>query len=213
MGRIRTSLNSCGRIRLDVSHCLPLLGRFASRQDSLLCAKHLFVGATIGCAARFGRRVPDRRGLGRRDSDCLMRFWAACGLALGPGLRESAARAPRPNKKPPRQGQHGSSRDEGIEHRVGRRIVARRLPPRKLNKAVPMPPIRLSDSELDAVMAAARPLPVARRDAFLQAVAAELQGRQIGPDLVHRICAEVQREYFDPPDLAMGTHGRASKYR
>jgi hypothetical protein len=32
-----------------------------------------------------------------------------------------------------------------------------------------MPLIRLSDSELDAVFAAARPLPVERRDAFLQA--------------------------------------------
>jgi hypothetical protein len=39
-----------------------------------------------------------------------------------------------------------------------------------------MPPIRLSDSELDAVMAAARPLAVERRDAFLQAVAGALQG-------------------------------------
>jgi hypothetical protein len=34
-----------------------------------------------------------------------------------------------------------------------------------------MPPIRLSDSELDAEMAAARPLDIAMRDAFLQRVA------------------------------------------
>ena len=34
-----------------------------------------------------------------------------------------------------------------------------------------MPPIRLSDSELDAVMAAARPLPIHLRDPFLHAVA------------------------------------------
>ena len=33
-----------------------------------------------------------------------------------------------------------------------------------------MPPIRLSNSELDAVMAAARPLPVYLRDPFLHAV-------------------------------------------
>ena len=39
-----------------------------------------------------------------------------------------------------------------------------------------MPPIRLSDSELDAVMAAARPLAVERRDALLQAVVGALQG-------------------------------------
>jgi hypothetical protein len=65
-----------------------------------------------------------------------------------------------------------------------------------------MPPIRLSDVELDAVMAAARPLPVERRDAFLQAVAAELRGREVGPGIVHRICAETQRAFFDPPDLS-----------
>jgi hypothetical protein len=72
-------------------------------------------------------------------------------------------------------------------------------------------PLRLSDDELTAVMAAARPLPVERRDAFLQEVAAELRGREIGPGMVHRVCAETQRRFFDPPDL-----GRASgsgKYR
>jgi hypothetical protein len=39
-----------------------------------------------------------------------------------------------------------------------------------------MPPIRLPDSELDAVFTAARPLPVERRDAFLQDVATLLRG-------------------------------------
>jgi hypothetical protein len=73
-----------------------------------------------------------------------------------------------------------------------------------------MPPIRLSDSELDAVMAAARPIPIERRDAFLQQVAAELRGREIGPGLVHRICAEVQREHFDPP---LETRSGTGKYR
>jgi hypothetical protein len=63
--------------------------------------------------------------------------------------------------------------------------------------------LRLSDSELDAVMAAARPLPVERRDAFLQAVAGALQGcRELGPGVVHRICVTAQREFFDPPDLS-----------
>jgi hypothetical protein len=73
-------------------------------------------------------------------------------------------------------------------------------------------PLRLSDDELTAVMAAARPLPVERRDAFLQEVAAELgHCNEIGPGVVHRVCAETQRRFFDPPDL-----GRASglgKYR
>jgi len=77
-----------------------------------------------------------------------------------------------------------------------------------------MPPIRLSDSELDAVMSAARPLAVERRDEFLQAVANALQGcGEIGPGVVHRICAEAQRQHFDPPDLGAGAQGRVSKYR
>jgi len=77
-----------------------------------------------------------------------------------------------------------------------------------------MPPIRLSDSELDAVMAAAQPLAVERRDAFLQQVASALQGcGEIGPGVVHRICAELQRAHFDPPDLGAGAQGRVSKYR
>jgi hypothetical protein len=54
-----------------------------------------------------------------------------------------------------------------------------------------MPPLALTDSELDAVLAAARPLPAERRDAFLQAVTAELRGREVGPGLVHRVVAQV----------------------
>jgi hypothetical protein len=77
-----------------------------------------------------------------------------------------------------------------------------------------MPPLRLSDSELGAVLAAARPLDVRMRDAFLQRVASEL-GRcgEIGPGVVHRVCAEAQREFFDPPSFATGAPGRVAKYR
>ena len=76
-----------------------------------------------------------------------------------------------------------------------------------------MPPIRLSDAELDAVMAAARPIAVGRRDAFLQEIAIMLHGCvEIGPGAVHRICAEVQRRHFDPPDLGR-VPGASSKYR
>ena len=75
-------------------------------------------------------------------------------------------------------------------------------------------PLRLSDDELDAVMAAARPLAVERRNAFLQDVATALAScAELGPGVVHRVCAQVQREFFDPPDLSVGTAGRVSKYR
>jgi hypothetical protein len=63
-----------------------------------------------------------------------------------------------------------------------------------------MPPIKLTDSQLDAVLAAARPLRVADRDAFLQDVAAALQGRsEIGDGDVYRAIADVQRRHHDPP--------------
>jgi hypothetical protein len=75
-----------------------------------------------------------------------------------------------------------------------------------------MPPIRLSDSELDAVMAAARPLPVHLRDPFLHAVAHALSDRNvIGPGTVHQVCRELQRQLFDPPDLSRSND--TSKYR
>jgi hypothetical protein len=55
-------------------------------------------------------------------------------------------------------------------------------------------PLALSDSELEAVMAAVRPLDVAVRDAFLQGVAEALAGHAVlGPGVVARVCAEAQR--------------------
>jgi hypothetical protein len=77
-----------------------------------------------------------------------------------------------------------------------------------------MPPLRLSDSELDAVMAAARPLPVALRDSFLHAVAHELAGhKEVGPGVVHQVCREQQRIFMNGawPDFSRASG--ASKYR
>jgi len=73
-------------------------------------------------------------------------------------------------------------------------------------------PVHLTDAELDAVMAAARPLAVDRRDDFLQEVATALASCvEIGPGTVHRICAATQRQFFDPPDFS--GPGAGSKYR
>jgi hypothetical protein len=78
---------------------------------------------------------------------------------------------------------------------------------------VPVKALRLSDSELDAVMNACRPLPVERRDAFLQEIVDALQrcNGEVGPGSLHRIIRETQRKHFDPPDLG-GFHA-AGKYR
>jgi hypothetical protein len=75
-------------------------------------------------------------------------------------------------------------------------------------------PLRLTDDELSAVFAAAKPLRVADRDAFLQQMAITLQAcREIGPGVVHRVCVETQRAFFDPPQLAAGAPGHGAKYR
>jgi hypothetical protein len=68
-----------------------------------------------------------------------------------------------------------------------------------------MEPLRLSDSELDIVLAAARPLDVAACDGFLQDVAAALTALpERGDGCVYRVVREIQRRHFDAPDLAPG---------
>jgi hypothetical protein len=80
-----------------------------------------------------------------------------------------------------------------------------------------MQPLRLSDDELDAVMAAARPIDRDQRDAFLQTVAAELRkaGGEVGPGTVHRICAELQKRFLLCADLDLRPrrlHSRNGRY-
>jgi hypothetical protein len=61
-------------------------------------------------------------------------------------------------------------------------------------------PIALTDSELDIVFAAARPLQLEDRDPFLRDVAERLAALpERGDGLVFQICREVQREHWDPP--------------
>jgi hypothetical protein len=66
-------------------------------------------------------------------------------------------------------------------------------------------PLALSDNELDAVMNACRPLPVERRDEFLQSLADALKNCPlVGPGVVHRVVAEQQRRFINGawPDLS-----------
>lgn len=57
-------------------------------------------------------------------------------------------------------------------------------------------PLSLSDTEYDAVQAAAAPIHRLQRDAFLKALAAELERHPvIGPGLVHRVAAEIQKTF------------------
>ena len=65
-----------------------------------------------------------------------------------------------------------------------------------------MQSLKLSDSELDALYTAARPIAPHLRDEFLQAVADALgTEREIGPGVVFRVLRDTQRRFFDPPDF------------
>src|SRR5262245_40452419 len=111
---------------------------------------------------------------------------------------------PRPARAVPGQG-GARSHSRRVHHRAD---LFRAQP-----RARPMRPIRLTDAELDAVMNAARPLAVDRRDAFLQQVASTLpRCGELGPGVVYRVVSETQRAFFDPPDLGRVV-GTQSKYR
>jgi hypothetical protein len=57
---------------------------------------------------------------------------------------------------------------------------------------------------------ACRPLYVADRDAFMQALADALRQRgEIGPGVVHRAIRDVQRYFFRPPEFEEA--GRSSE--
>ena len=68
----------------------------------------------------------------------------------------------------------------------------------------PTTPLRLTDDQLNAIMRAAEPLVRADRGPFLEAVAGELQGQEIGDGLVARVCARLQRLWLMPRTTAHG---------
>jgi hypothetical protein len=73
--------------------------------------------------------------------------------------------------------------------------------PSRILAAMPQP-LKLSDSQLDAVFDAARPLPRESRDAFLLDLAEALAGiAEPGDGDVARAIRVVQRKHFDPPEL------------
>jgi hypothetical protein len=63
-------------------------------------------------------------------------------------------------------------------------------------------PISLTDSELTAIMDAARPLQPHDRDRFLRQIAEAIVAMpERGDGAIHRAIRSVWREYFDVPDL------------
>ena len=57
-----------------------------------------------------------------------------------------------------------------------------------------MPPIALTDSQLQEVLQAARMVPFDLRQAFLEQLAIELRGQVLGDGMVHRVAHRVARE-------------------
>jgi hypothetical protein len=74
-------------------------------------------------------------------------------------------------------------------------------------------PVSLSASELAMIECAAAPLDRTRRDAFIGAVLAALEGcPELGPGVVHRVIRKTQRQYWDPPStLVRGTANHHAK--
>ena len=73
-------------------------------------------------------------------------------------------------------------------------------------------PLALSDSQITTVMQLARPLSPQQRSSFLELLAGKLNGqRELGDGELFRLCRELQREVYDPPDF--GRNGGAGKYR
>jgi hypothetical protein len=66
--------------------------------------------------------------------------------------------------------------------------------------STPMP-ICLSDRQSLTVTSAASVLPPADREQFLQAVAHQLAGHEIGDGSVHRAVAAALQAFWKPPDL------------
>jgi hypothetical protein len=66
-------------------------------------------------------------------------------------------------------------------------------------------PLSFTDEQVDAVMRAATPIPLADRTAFLEAVAAKLDGKVLGDGVVFRAIREIQGRYLSPSErLAPG---------
>jgi hypothetical protein len=78
-------------------------------------------------------------------------------------------------------------------------MLAPSLPPR---------PLALSDSEITTIMAAARPLSPADRDAFLEHVAAALAALPMrGDGVVARTVREVFKQHWKAPEIERKPYG------
>jgi hypothetical protein len=62
-------------------------------------------------------------------------------------------------------------------------------------------PLHFSDEEMTLLLELSRPIEPAQRTAFLDAVAAAIEGQASGPGLVRQTARRVQRQFWTPPEL------------
>ena len=72
---------------------------------------------------------------------------------------------------------------------------------------------RNRDASDAAIMQAARPIAPDFRDAFLHVAAGLSRYPEVGPGVVHRVAAEAQKRFYDPPLPATGKRNGVGKYR
>ena len=76
-----------------------------------------------------------------------------------------------------------------------------------------MPPLQLNDAEMATLLTLAGPIDYPLRAAFLQDVAQQLeasrQAGEIGEGSMHRLARQIQRKYFEPPELGESKYRRA----
>jgi hypothetical protein len=77
-----------------------------------------------------------------------------------------------------------------------------------------MQPICLTENQMNAVLAAATPLPPNRRSDFLVDIARELSSLpEVGDGVLHRVIMVAQKRYFAPPIVDHhGHHKHVGKY-
>jgi hypothetical protein len=63
-------------------------------------------------------------------------------------------------------------------------------------------PLHFSDEEMTLLLELSQPIEPAQRSAFLDAVAAAIEGQASGPGIIHQTSRRIQREFWTPPQLA-----------
>jgi hypothetical protein len=73
-------------------------------------------------------------------------------------------------------------------------------------------PLALTDAQIASIMGLERPLLPHQRTAFLEMLATKLNGQsEIGDGAIYRLCRDLQRELFSPPEF--GRDNGASRSR